>query len=58
MLSHEKSMQIKLGVKFEGGKLEVDPFQDEDDEKTHPDWKSYRTAELKRKTKQNNKLLL
>ena len=28
MLNHKKSMKIKLGVKFEIAKLEVDPFDD------------------------------
>ena len=29
VLSHKKSMKIKLGVKFEYGKINIDPFQDD-----------------------------
>ena len=34
VLSHKQSMEIKLGIKFEAGQLDLEPFQD--DEETEP----------------------
>ena len=31
MLNHKKSMKIISGIKFEVGKLDIDPFQEEED---------------------------
>ena len=32
MFDHKKSKKLKLGVKFEVGKIDNDPFQEEEDE--------------------------
>ena len=34
MFNHKKSMKLSLGVKFEAGKLELDPFQDDKDDES------------------------
>ena len=34
MFNNKKSMRLRIGVKFEAGKLELDPFQDAEDDKT------------------------
>ena len=50
MFKHKKSMKLKLGVKFEAGELELNPFEDEEeDETSHPDFESYRKSQMGKK---------
>ena len=53
MFNHKKSMRLRLGVKFEVGKLEIDPFQDEEeeDETIYPDLESYHKSQMGKKEK-------
>ena len=50
MFKHKKSMRLKLGVKFEAGELEIDPFDDEEEDETnHPDFESYHKSQIGKK---------
>ena len=55
MFNHKESMTLRLGVKFEVGKIDIDPFDDFDfeEELEFPDMESFQNHLKNQKEKEN-----